>query len=363
MNYFIFLLLLIVSLLSSKVFSFELELTINGEQSQWISAASAQGFTMPAYGEPTHNLLPSDRWVPSSSSLLIDKLIFNEISGTNSTLVVNNINNDILGGMTYTIDAQFSGNATIVGLGNANTYINGSRVIVINPAGSTTSVLGNKGLSSLTAITPFSSVRPLFKGDILKKKIVTAFADKNNPIPAGTYQARLPINYFYDFYYQSGARGQYHQTLFINVKVNYTPSQLVSVTKEGSGIILPIYTKDRIKGETSYSITANGIFASGTGLKMTLLTSKGGFELKQDNINTAIPIPYSIYCRESVCSEKELVDINGSIKNKTVTVINNNSSSQRHLQFHLDIKVDYPSKDIINGHYSGYFVALFELNI
>lgn len=359
---------LIIATLMPKAQAFELELNIQGEQAQWVNAASTNSYTMPAYGEPTHNLLPTNKWVPGSGVIELRTLSFTRINGSTAsppTLpspIEVPISNNILGGMVYSIDLLFTHDSNVTtGLGNAKTHVSGSRVIVTSTQDSL--ALGNKELSSTKVITPFSTIRPLFNGDILKQNIIKAFTDKNKPVEGGVYRARLPIQYAYEFYYQSGARGRYQHTLFVDLKINYTPSQLISISKEGSGVILPRYEKDNILGETSYKVTANGTFSGMTGIKMTLLTAKGGFVMSHINMVNAQTIPYGISCRESYCSQKELVDTKGEIRNKTITINNSNGKTTRELMFHLDIKVDQPSTNITDGHYSGYFVALFELNI
>lgn len=331
----------------------EVMLDISGTQGKWVSATAAHGGQAPLLWEPSHDLLPSKKVELSGSSIGTPNTLELNAQGGNGKVSISGVSSLFLG-MEY----KLSSGANCASTGAAK--CDAARGTVYIPK-------RNKSSATITHTagkTPYLLSRVVFSDD-LKTNILNEFK-KNSSLPDGTYFGHINITSSFTYRTEQGVLVKRTIQNQLYIKVAYSASELISITKFGNPFISLNYdiSNRKITGHTEFTLIATGTFKPGVKLKMALIPTGNEFALRHiTHPTTSNSLRYSVKCRECDSGQQYIIK-EGFVKNKNTHIENKDISLARNLNFNLDIDIDktYTDNDKPEtGDYQGQFGLIFSL--
>lgn len=331
---------LIIALLTLTSFTSQavpIELNIQGDRLQWLSAIPNQGERSPAYWALSPQLDAAKKFTQIT---ITGSQSFNVSRGSTSVPLAISFT-----GMEYYNSSSWqlssypgAGNSAASKIGAIASFAGtgrGDRMVV---------------MSGGQSITPFTQFRPIFAMD--EADIKNSF--KTVSATEGRYVGQVTLNVTYEYERLNGALSRRMIPLTLMFSIYYQPAEITNIQLSSStqGKMTTFYQgRSYVSGMVDYIGRVTGTLPQG--VKMTF-PNTNSFEMQGPN-NTTIPV--SIICNG--CTDSLLVDDGAKVIQKTT--IPSPVSTSTTIQFNLSIKFDNKPLDVLeNGSYQGTVYLLFE---
>ena len=336
----------LLSLLSFSSFAVTLVGVIEGGELRWTNAREVGSYIVLSNWKPVGGLTPTSEWAPGTF-----------LSTPNSDVTLSGPKEDVaiefgVVGVEYGLgqaaDKFVERGDTPFGARECDVLqMQNSRAMLVG-TNCTTSETYSTG-SSNVQYTPFQFVRPIIQAD--SDAIMRAF-EGIEPV-AGLYTGAIFLQPTYYFTSASGTwTNRYAASVPVNVQIRFVPANLENVDIVGNGVIKPSYdtVNYEVSGETTFDITATGVFTEG--IKLTLDDTDYDLEFETEGVAS---IPYSISCSGG-CEHTELV-LEGVLNQPDTIVTGTDTEVSFQLKVHYD---DLKAGEVETGHYNDQFVIYLE---